>query len=215
MASKSAEAARISFRSASCSGEPLISWPRKNSASSAARTAATTFSGSDSLSAAAQRFFHADEEKIQHARCSPKWANAEVSRKLLGVATLCDGSGSRTSAKEFPVLAIPRPGFPLKLTLHYPGIIVWLPNSILNTHIASYGSDVRLSRETGLANGSGQANSCFFSLAPANIGRDDGFSSAFAHCEVESFVELDGLPNFGFACGRASIQNAKRSAIRK
>jgi len=30
----------------------------------------------------------------------------------------------------------------------------------------------------------------FFSLAPAKIGRDDGFSSAFAHCEVESFVEL-------------------------
>jgi len=32
---------------------------------------------------------------------------------------------------------------------------------------------------------------------------------------VESFVESDDLPDFGFAGGQALIQNAKRSATQK
>jgi hypothetical protein len=84
------------------------------------------------------------------------------------------------------------------------------------THNASYGSDPRPSREFVLAKRIGpRPILVLFPFAPANVWRDDGFSNTFAHCEVESFVELDALPNFEFAPGQASIQNAKRSATRK
>ena len=67
--------------------------------------------------------------------------------------------------------------------------------------------------ETRPANRSGQAHSCFFPFASANIRGDDGFSRVFAHCEVESFVEL--MLHRIFRPGLDSEREAIRHAEKK